>query len=149
MAKFIWLALFFISAASVDASAAQVAIKITVEQNGDYVSIDPSTAQGDGWIAGDEDSGSYSFAKVLDSKDLPFRAGIGVVEFSLSKDGQISVGASVGDSDASAEGEFTLPVDKQGNLIPLSQPIRVRVSGGDHASGTWYFDSTMEITVSE
>lgn len=85
--------------------------------------------------------------KVLDEGELPFEMELGDSYLLISKDGNVSLGASYGDMDSSVSGTLQLPVGEGGEILPLTAPLQLEVSGGDHASGAWSFSGTLKIMV--
>lgn len=91
----------------------------------------------DGWVVHD-DAGdiSYKISLTIPESKLPYRIKLGDAYLSIGKTGQIAMGISVGDADASAETRLQWPVEKK-KLSILPAPLVLEVNGGDHASGVW------------
>lgn len=146
MSKFL-IVLALISSFSAQALSVDFSLKLS--QSGEYSELTKEDLElaGCDVVENDYDEMTCVIAKVIDDKDLPLNISVGEASLSISKDGVIHLGISVGDADSSAFGSLTLPTDDNGNLLALPAPLKLEVSGAENASGAWSFNSSLSIMV--
>lgn len=124
-------------------------VETVVLISGDGITeIDTEEVQAEGWRVVEDKYGetAYYFSATVDESKLPFTKSLSDAVLSISKDGEVSLSISVGDADSSAVGSFSWPKDNKGFMV-LPNPIMLKASGGDHASGSWSLDGRVSVSV--
>ena len=131
------------------ASAATLNLKAQCTVSGEYVEVDEANAKSNGWTVSEDEYGdiSYKVDISVDTAQLPVAKYLGDLNVSVSKEGRLDIGMSVGDSDAGADSSLQLP-QKNGELLPI-EALQWTVAGGDYASGMWGFNCSTEISINK
>ncbi len=129
------------------ASAATLNLKAQCTVSGEYSEVDNDEAKSNGWTVSEDEYGdvSYVINMAIDTSQLPINKSLGDLNVSVSKEGRLEVGMSVGDADAGADSSLVLP-QKNSELLPIAG-LQWSVAGGDYASGMWGFNCSTEINV--
>ena len=131
------------------ASAATLNLKAQCSVSGESAEVDSGEAKSNGWTVSEDEYGdiSYKIDISTDTDQLPVNKYLGDLSLTVSKDGRLEVGMSIGDADAGADSSLVLP-QKSGVLLPV-EALQWSVSGGDYASGMWGFGCSTEINVTK
>ncbi len=129
------------------ASAATLNLKAQCTVSGEYSEVDNDEAKSNGWTVSEDEYGdvSYVIDIATETSQLPINKSLGDLNVSVTKDGRLELGMSVGDADAGADSSLLLP-QKNGELLPIAG-LQWTVSGGDYASGMWGFNCSTEISI--
>jgi hypothetical protein len=131
------------------ASAATLNLKTQCTVSGEYTEVDNGEAKSNGWTISEDEYGEVTYVINIqtETSQLPVNKYLGDLNVSVSKDGRLEVGMSIGDADAGADSSLVLP-QKNGELLPV-EGLQWSVSGGDYASGMWGFSCSTEINVTQ
>jgi hypothetical protein len=125
-------------------------VKIHLAFSGELMrAVSARSLQAGGWVETTDDLGdpAYGLEKTIQISQLPLLIELSSVTAAITREGEVKLNVSVGDSDASASGSVNLPQGLDGRFLPTRVPTVLKVSGGDHASGSWQLDGKISIQV--
>jgi hypothetical protein len=140
------LLLLLTLAFSLSSWAKKLEITAKISMYHEYEELDLAEIKKAGWSVKEDSNGEqvFMFQKIIPYSKLDIKKVAGPAYFSTAQNGTVEFGIVLGDSDSASITSIQLPLI-DGNVVPLTAPMKIKSSAGDYASGIWSFEGELTL----